>query len=243
MRTIFYLIFISLTYTSLVGQQNDSLMLLDPKYTFFKHNVVMFNEYLDEEGKGKNTTNLRYTSPVGKGNWNIRVDIPVVSSELSGKNGLGNLSASFTYIPFMTKNIGYWVRGRVFSPTASPSELGSGKWLFSPTVGFGKKFDKNLTYLASYEHRFSFAGSSNQNDYHTGIIDTSLIFGVEKYWFSFNPNIFVNYENNAQVSTFMAFEIGRRLVSEVDFYISPSFGIGDSKPHDFGLEFGLATKW
>ncbi|APD06635.1 hypothetical protein UJ101_01107 [Flavobacteriaceae bacterium UJ101] len=243
MKTVIYLIFIGLISINLTGQLNDSLKLLGPKYTFFRHNVIMFNEYLDINEKGYNTTQIRYKTPIGKGHWNVRVDVPVVSDESSGKNGLGDLYASVAYIPYMTKKIGYWIRGRVFAPTASSSGLGYGKWLFSPTVGIGKTFSKNFTYLLSYEHRFSFAGQSDRSDYHRGIIDTSLIFSPKNFWFSFNPNLFFDYENNVRTSAFAAFEIGRQLSTGFDFYIRPSFGIGDYRPYNTGFEFGLVTTW
>ncbi len=227
----------------LVKAQEDTIKLKGLKYNYFNHNALVFNEYLSINGKGYNTTNFRYKTPLLKGNWIYRVDVPIVSSEFTGTNGLGDIYTSLSYMPYLDEKQGYWIRGRLFIPTATDARLGMGKWSFSPTIGYGRKFSKTISFLASYEQRFSFAGDSDRTDLNMGILDTSLNFSKNNYWVSLNPS--ANYDfNTSHLRSFnVALEMGRSVSKTSSLYVRPSTAIGDTRYYDFGIEFGITTSW
>ena len=214
----------------------------EPRYNFFKKTILVFNEYLDTDSGSFNTLDLRLLLPIGNKTWQLRADVPLVSTNTASinKTGFGDLSFAASYIPYLTKKRGVGLRGRLFTNSASDPSFGSGKWVFAPTFFYGQYFDesKKFFWISNVEYQFSFAGSSNRNDISTTILDNSLIFNFGKNWVSGN----VTFRYNAIAEGFnnsAYLEFGRKFTPDAMFYIHPSMGFGDKKSYNYGMELGL----
>lgn len=214
----------------------------EARYNFFKKTIIVFNEYLDTDSGSFNTLDLRILLPIGNKSWQLRADIPLISTNSATENttGFGDLSFAAAYIPYLTKKQGIGLRGRIYTNSAQNPSFGSGKWVFAPTVFYGYFFTpkQKLLWLANVEYQFSFAGNSDRNNISTAILDNSIIYNFKKNWvaadvtFRYNA-IAEGYNNSAYV------EFGRKFTPDAMFYIHPSIGFGGAKSYNTGLELGL----
>lgn len=221
--------------------QNNS-PFSEPRYNFFKKTVLVFNEYLDTDSGSFNTLDLRLLLPIGNKSWQLRADVPLVSTNTNSinKTGFGDLSFAASYIPYLTKKRGIGIRGRLYTNSASDPSFGNGKWVFAPTFFYGQYLDekKKFFWISNVEYQFSFAGSSNRSDISTAISDNSLIFNFGKNWVAANATfryktITEGFNNSAYL------EFGRKFTPDAIYYIHPSVAFGGQKSYNYGMELGL----
>lgn len=247
MKFILSSILFNFIFIASLQAQEDAVIASNPfaeaRYNYFKDAVIVYNEYLNMDAGSFNTTDFRILKPIGKKDWNLRLDVPLVSTNTNSKNktGLGDISFAVSYIIQLNEKRGIGARARVFSNSASNPSFGTGKWVFNPTVFYGIYLDKSrkLLWLPDAEYQISFAGASDRNDINIAIIENLLIYRFGKNWVSGDVAFRYNevsdgFQNNAYL------EFGRKFTKEAMFYIHPSVGFGDKKAYNTGLEIGLA---
>ncbi|RED26603.1 hypothetical protein BD847_0523 [Flavobacterium cutihirudinis] len=213
----------------------------EPRYHYFLQTILLYNEYLDTDNGSFNTTNLRVLQPIGNKAWNLRFDLPLISTNSNSINqtGLGDIAAGISYIPYFKKNDGIGLRTRVVSNSAVDPSFGSGKWVVIPAFIFAKYFkQKQFLWISTVEHSQSFAGSSNRNDVSVTLFENNLLWFFGKNWLAtdvaFRYNYFLDgFQNNA----FM--EFGRKITPTNLVYVHPSVAFGGEKSYNFGVEVGL----
>jgi hypothetical protein len=180
--------------------------------------------------------------PIGNKDWNLRLDIPLVSTNSNSinKTGLGDISFAASYIISLNQKRGTGARAKIISNSASNPSFGSGKWIFVPTLFHGLYLNKSqkTLWLSSIEYQVSFAGASNRNDISTTVFENALIYSFSKNWISGDVAIRYNdvidgFQNSVYI------EFGRKFSKQSMFYIHPSIGFGDKKSYNNGLELGL----
>ena len=246
MKFILFSFFLNTTLICSIQAQEDAVIESNPfaeaRYNYFKETVIVFNEYLNTDSGSFNTTDFRILKPIGKKDWNLRLDVPLVSTNTNSinKTGLGDIAFAVAYIIQLNEKRGIGARAKVISNSASNPSFGSGKWIFNPTVFYGLYLDKSrkLLWLPDVEYQISFAGASDRNDISVGVLENVLIYSFGKNWVSgdvaFRYNeVLEGFQNSAYV------EFGRKLNKESMFYIHPSIGFGDKKAYNTGLEVGL----
>ncbi|TPG44022.1 lipid A phosphoethanolamine transferase [Flavobacterium pectinovorum] len=213
----------------------------EARYNYFLKTILLFNEYLDTDTGSFNTTQLRILHPIGNKAWNLRLDVPLISTNTSSinKTGFGDVGVGVSYIPFFKKNKGVAFRARVVSNSAVDPSLGSGKWVFIPTVFYGKYFKgKQFLWISSLEYQTSFAGSSNRNDISVTAFENVVLWFFGKNWiatdaaFRYNSRL-DGFQNNAFL------EFGRKITPVNLVYIHPSVAFGGEKTYNYGLEAGV----
>lgn len=77
----------------------------EPRYHYFLQTILLYNEYLDTKNGSYNTTNLRVLQPIGNKAWNLRFDLPLISTNSNSINqtGLGDVSAGISFIPYLKR--------------------------------------------------------------------------------------------------------------------------------------------
>lgn len=221
--------------------QNNS-PFSEARYNFFKKTVIVFNEYLDTDSGSFNTLDLRILLPIGNKAWQLRADIPLISTNTGTDitTGFGDLSFAASYIPYLNKKRGIALRGRVYTNSAQNPSFGTGKWVFAPAFFYGEFFGKNKKFLwiSNVEYQISFAGDSDRSNISNAILDNSIIYNFKKNWVAadvtFRYNAIVEGYNNS-----VYVEFGRKFTPDAMFYIHPSMGFGDAKSYNTGLELGL----
>lgn len=213
----------------------------EARYHYFLKTILFFNEYLDTENGSYNTTQLRFLYPIGNKAWNLRFDLPLISANTNSDNktGIGDVSAGISFIPYMQRNNGIALRARVVSNSASDPSFGSGKWVFIPTVFYGRYLQsKKYLWISSLEYQTSFAGSSSRNDINVTAFENVILWFFGRNWiavdaaFRYN-NTVKGYQNNAFL------EFGRKITPDNLIYIHPSIAFGGQKTYNYGLEAGI----
>jgi hypothetical protein len=231
---------------SVYGQENTRNLnpLAEARFNFFKHTVLIFNEYLDTDNGSYNTTVARVLHPVGNRKWNLRADIPLVSTNTSSinKTGLGDISFGASYIPYVKNKTGIGIRGKITTNSAVNTSFGSGKWIFTPTFFLGNYLGnkKEFLLLSSFENQISFAGSNSRNKVNTTVLENTILYFFNKNWVGADVALRYNATiEGFQNSTFI--EFGRKFTPDSMFYIHPSVGFGSKKAYNYGMELGLVV--
>jgi hypothetical protein len=246
MKKIFFSVLVSSLFLnfSVKGQENikETNAFSEARFNYFKQTTIIFNEYLDTKNGSFNTTNFRLSTPIGNQAWNLRFDVPLISTNTTtvNKTGLGDLSFASSYIFFINKNRGMATRLKVTSNSSNNPAFGSGKWILSPALFWGTYIDKNkkLLLLSDIEYQFSVAGSDNRANISTAIIENTLIYSFSKNWVGTNVALRYNTIKEGFQNT-VFFEFGRKFTSDSMFYIHPSVAFGSEKSYNYGLELGL----
>lgn len=231
----------SLQAQDTINEQKKNIYT-EARYHYYLKTILLFNEYLDTETGSFNTTQLRFLHPIANNAWNLRVDLPLISTNTSSinKTGIGDIGVGISYIPYLKyNNEGVAFRARVISNSAVDPALGTGKWVFAPAFFYGKYIRKDhLLWIASLENQISFAGSDNRNDVNLTALENYFMFILGKSWiavdvaFRYN-NTNKGYPNNAFV------EFGRKITKNDMAYIHPSVGFGGHKTYNYGIEVGM----
>lgn len=233
-------------YNSLLAQDtiNDQKknIYTEARYHYYLKTILLFNEYLDTETGSFNTTQLRFLHPIANKAWNLRVDLPLISTNTNSinKTGIGDIGVGISYIPYLKHNKdGIAFRARIISNSAVDPALGSGKWVFAPAIFYGKYIKNDrILWITSIENQISFAGSDNRNDVNITTFENYFMFILGKNWiaadvaFRYN-NTNKGYPNNAFV------EFGRRITKNDMAYIHPSVAFGGHKTYNYGIEVGM----
>jgi len=213
----------------------------EPRYHYFLQTILLYNEYLDTKNGSYNTTNLRVLQPIGNKAWNLRFDLPLISTNSNSINqtGLGDVSAGISFIPYFKKTSGIGLRTRVISNSAADPSFGTGKWVVIPAGIFAKYFNqKKFLWLATVEHSQSFAGSSNRSDVSVTLFENNLLWFFGKNWIATDVAFRYNYVlDGFQNNAFM--EFGRKITPTNLVYVHPSVAFGGEKSYNFGMEVGL----
>jgi hypothetical protein len=226
------------------GTENEENPFQEARVNYFKKTILIFNEYLDTQSGSFNTTDVRLILPIGNKSWNVRADVPLVSTNTEGinKTGLGDLSVGATYIPYIDKKRGFAFRTRVITNSAFDPKFGNGKWIVVPALFYGAFIDKNRRYLwfSNFENQSSFAGAQNRNNINTTVYENLLLRYFGKNWIgadvAFRYNATLNgFQNNSYL------EFGRKFTQNNMFYIHPSVAFGGQKSYNYGIEVGLLT--
>lgn len=225
------------------GDNEDSQNIYtEARYHYYLKTILLFNEYLDTETGSFNTTQIRFLHPNANKAWNLRVDLPLVSTNTSSinKTGIGDIGVGISYIPYLKYDSGgIAFRARVISNSAVDPALGSGKWVIAPAIFYGKYLIRNkLLWITSLENQSSFAGSDNRNSINLTAFENYFMYIFGKNWVAADVAFRYNATNKGYPSnTFI--EFGRKITKNDMAYIHPSMGFGGRKTYNYGLEVGM----
>lgn len=241
---LFLLLFFNITFFAKAQDTGEAAknVYTEARYHYYLKTILLFNEYLDTDSGSFNTTELRFLHPIANKAWNLRVDLPLISTNSSSdnKSGIGDIGAGISYIPYLQhENGGIAFRARVISNSATDPARGSGKWVFAPTVFYGKylKRDK-IIWISSLENQLSFAGSDNRDDINTTSFENYFMFIMGKNWIAADVAFRYNATNKGFPNNAFL-EFGRRITANDMAYIHPSVGFGSHKSYNFGIEVGM----
>jgi hypothetical protein len=241
---LFLLLFFLITFFAKAQDTEEAAKNLytEARYHYYLKTILLFNEYLDTDSGSFNTTELRFLHPIANKAWNLRLDLPLISTNSSSDNktGIGDIGAGISYIPYLEhQNGGIAFRARVISNSATDPARGSGKWVFAPAVFYGKYLKKDkILWISSLENQLSFAGSDNRDDINTTSFENYFMFIMGKNWIAADAAFRYNatnkrFPNNAFL------EFGRKITANDMAYIHPSVGFGSHKSYNFGIEVGM----
>lgn len=212
----------------------------------FQNTLGFKNEFNRIGDHYANFTKINYSQPLAS-NLKVGLDLPLLATDGAGKEkfGLSDISIKSTWIPYATKKMGLALGADVTMPTASDDLLGSEKWQVGPSVTVAFFLPNNLIFAPAYKHGVSFAGESSRADINSGALDFYLVwkFDRNRQWFTFDPTILMDYENDRYESATVRLTYGRVLTKvgngALSGYIRPGIGIGQDRPNDWSIEAGV----
>lgn len=179
----------------------------------------------------------------------FRMDLPILHFDsktpgVASESGIGDIVTSMTFVKIFSKRFVGAVVPRIDFPTATNSTLGTGKFIFKPTVAGITPIAKGVAFVGVAEYRISFAGKQDRSDINEisikPIILKSFLTGPLKGYYA-NPQLefILDFENNNQTTTQVAANMGKVLSKNVVVFVVPTFHVGGTKRESFKLEVGF----
>lgn len=179
-------------------------------------------EVIDNEGSVSVSKMTMKTFFAVDQHFNIGVEVPLARFESpdGSHNGLGDVSLSLTATQYVK---GPWSFGTTFefiAPTATATQLGSGKLQFSPAVYMVYMPTKNWFMALGYKQYWSTIGADNRDD-----IDRGRLRGIVGYlsdnqwWVMVDPRYTIDYENSGKVLFSPEAEIGTMINPGTSVYL------------------------
>jgi len=213
----------------------------------FQNSLQLKNEFNKIGGEYANFTRLRYDQPL-RSNLKVGLEVPLMATDLPGRDefGLSDIILHGSWIPHVTKTLGVALGADFTIPTATDDVLGAEKWQLAPNATVAFFLPHNLIFAPSYKHTFGFAGDDDRADIHQGAFDFYLVwrFDHSRQWFTLDPSVLLDYENDRYESATLRLTYGRVLAKVgkgvLSGYVKPGIGIGKDRPNDWSFEVGVS---
>ncbi|MER8529486.1 hypothetical protein [Mesorhizobium sp. M0520] len=193
-------------------------------------------------------TNLRYTEPFFDGKASVRLTLPFDGTNLTGDNqfGIGDISAKFNWIPYISRRQAFILSAEIFAPTATEDVFGSGKWVAAPGLTWVYFAGPEIIVAPAYIQSLWFAGDSHRADVNRGDFDLYVVYKphAKRWWLTSDVTASYDFEaKKAPMSWEVAlgFNLGKLASGgAINGYIRPGIGIGNDRPYDFNMEVGVS---
>jgi hypothetical protein len=194
-----------------------------------------------------NTTAFSFVQPFADSKMNLRLKVPVIWTDVTGSGdwGIGDLSLRYNWLAKITQSYGLLVGAEVVADTASEDFMGRGKWTAAPLATFALFLSKNMIFAPTYQHNFSFAGDSDRADVNESVLDFYFVITADdkQSWVTIDPTIVIDWENDqntpATLEVQYGWKAGELFGGAFNMYIQPGIGIGQDRPYEWNIEFGI----
>lgn len=174
--------------------------------------------------------------------YKLGAEVPLARHQSEGDavKGLGDVLLSVQAVQSVYK-VDWGVKMEAYLPTATADELGSGKWQAVPSVFALYPFSPSLFVSAEYKQFFSVAGSSSREDINYGrILLTFSYMAPSQWWFTFEPQYYLDYEHPGQAVLMWEGEIGVMVNQGTALYLKPGTRLGGNwERGDWSLSAGF----
>lgn len=156
-----------------------------------------------------NILNVQPVVPISIGDWNLinraivplidapgGVTLPGIPNPVPGPRefGLGDINYSMFFSPRDSGAVTWGVGPTINLPTATDSQLGSGKWSAGPTAVILTQ-PKPWTIGALVSQKWSFAGDKNRGDVNQFAIQPFINYNLDDGWYLFSsPTLVANWD-------------------------------------------------
>lgn len=213
----------------------------------FQNQFVFWNEYVDlGGGLHTNQTVFDYRVPFQDQSVQLRIRIPMVSSDATGETefGIGDISTRVVKRLKLTRKYALMAGLESWWNTAAEASLGTGKITVAPVMAYVMFYPKSRRIFApAYQHRLSIGGDDGRADINQGSLDLYLVQMLDHgtRWVVLDPQLIVNYENG-DVGALVKLTYGTMAGPGTSIYLRPGVGLGE-QPVDWSLEAGYQMIW
>jgi hypothetical protein len=220
---------------------------LDP--TDFKSRFETRLEYQSlQDDRGSRTLLVpRYEHAFSK-TLGARIELPYVWVDpdqpgVSGEHGIGDMVLRLNYRA--TRGAGYAV---VLAPelaldTASDDRLGTGKYVFQPTLYASIDAPQYKSVVFPFVQQFwSIAGDDDRDDINTTLLRVGLLSRWPNRFYTFvEPSLYIDWERDADTGFTLEVEIGRLMTRNLAIWARPGVGVYGDLPviYDWNFEVGF----
>lgn len=196
----------------------------------------------DKEGISSSSVTVK-TYRVINENFNWGAELPFSRFETPGHavNGIGDLSLSATGLYQPSSALGVGFKMETFLPTATKDELGSGKWVLSPTAFAVFTFENQAYILAEYKHYASVAGDGGRSHVNYARPRITLGYTSASQWYALtNLYYYVDFANHMRNEFAPELELGTLVNEGTAFYLNVSTHAGGNwDQKDWGVSIGF----
>ena len=191
-----------------------------------------------------------------------RVDIPlwerfIVRTELpflwldpqrsgsTSMTGFGDFSLRLGGQVWRTPGFTLLAGGDIIFPTASSPDLGRGKYQIGPGIAVSIPVSGiNSVVFPTFQHITSVGGDPSRNDVNYTRLRASLDtpWFNNQWWTSFEPNLFIDWNQQGKTAMNLEFEVGKRLGEHFRAWVRPAVGLwGTGVPgaYDWYTQVGI----
>ena len=158
-------------------------------------------------------------------------------------SGIGDLDARLLAIAYANKWVVIAPGVEGFFDTATNDQLGSGN-LIAPVIF--AVFPGVLGGVSLFAPGYQYVANIGGDDVSRSQIDLYFVWQLAqgKNWLIVDPQIIIDHENSIELATVEA-EWGFMIAPQqgISAYARPGFGVGEYRPYDWNLEFGLKFVW
>lgn len=195
---------------------------------------------------GDNASSFIFEFQQPFGHNSLKLKAPVSSVDVLGDSsyGLGDVSAKLTHVFGVTRKRGMVMNFELVADTASRDELGGGKWVAKPGFIHAWFLKGGHIFAPAIVQSLSFAGSSGRPDINQTVIDFYFVprFKDSSIYMTLDPAWTQDWENDRQYLTTaltIGYKLGQMMGGNGQVFIKPSFGLGDERASDWGIQAGF----
>ena len=187
------------------------------------------------------TLTLKYDRAI-RGLYGVNIELPVAyfSSPFDDEFGIGDLNLRGR-VQFRTRFATWIVGVEAVFPIASADALGTGKFQLNPVLVGVYPFSPETFIAVVAKHYFSVAGDEDRADIVQGQYRVLAAYASKGgWWLLADPQVWVDYENDARVHFAPEAEVGRMIAPLVGVWIRGGAHVsGDWEKDDWTVSGGV----
>jgi hypothetical protein len=205
-------------------------------------------EYLSlRGGRYNNTVKFFFEKPItNDARTALRFTAPLVNTNVLGDNGIGvgDVSLKLTKVAKVTRSYGIVAAGEIIFPSASRTELGSGKFVAKPSLIYAKFLKGGSIFAPAIVHSVSFAGKSNRASVNNTVFDFYFVPKLKdpKNFITIDPALTLDWETRRQyglVAVTFGRTVGKVFGGIAQVSAKPTVFIGGERVGNWGMQFGF----
>jgi hypothetical protein len=218
----------------------------------FLPTLTLRNDYQHvRSGLRQNTTILAYAQPVQNRTANLRLNIPFVYNNLSGKDrfGLGDLALKYNFLPVVKTNgpipiEGIFVGIEGTFDTASRDELGRGKNILSVEAGYARFLSGGRIVAPALKYNRSISGNGNRANVNELLFDFYMVKqfgGRTAAVLTIDPQFGVDLTSTNRIPGLVkvTYQFSPSKQGH-NVFVRPGVGVGKWRPYDWNFEVGYS---
>jgi hypothetical protein len=210
----------------------------------FQNELRLYNVFTSLPGDHyQNLSVFRYVMPFNNRTMNIRLDLPLVATDVTGDTefGFGDLNLRWLWTAKQTRKDAVAVGIESWWDTATDDALGSGKNALAPVVFYVMFLNKQTIFAPAYQYKFDIGGSDSRPDISQSFIDLYYVYLPKPgQWIIVDPTVIIDHDRS-KTSMQVEVELGRMMSPGWSAYIRPGFPIGGNQLIDWNLEVGIKS--
>ncbi len=210
----------------------------------FQNELRLYNVFTSlPDGNYQNLSVFRYIMPFNNRTMNIRLDLPLVTTDVTGDTefGFGDLNLRWLWTAKQSRTHAVAVGIKSWWDTATGDALGSGKNALAPVVSYVMFLNRQTIFAPAYQYKFDIGGSDDRPDISQSFIDFYYVYLPKPgQGIVVDPTIIIDHDRS-KTSMQVEVELGRMISPGMSTYIRPGFPIGGNRLIDWNLEVGVKT--
>ena len=196
----------------------------------------------DSNGVSSTFLTTKFYYGFGERKYDVGIEIPMLRNEGNNKglNGLGDILIGTNYSGNITKELLYGLQLELNTPTATKTELGSGRFIISPAAFLEYSFDSGFFVAGGAKYYHTFWGNGERDTVNKLRLRTNFGYvSPTDWWLIADPKYYFDLEQGGK-EIYLEFEGGFMFRGNVAFYLKPGFHLaGSMESKEWNIQLGV----